>query len=195
MKNTGHKIAFVGDIGVGKSSIAHRIARNEFKENIDSTIGAAFMSFSTKKKKEKINLWDTAGQERFFALLPMYTRDCTVILIVYDMSDEYSLNSVVQKWIPYLNSTVDPNETKIIMIGNKWDKALPQYKSAIVVPDLVDEYIAISAKSGHNCKKLRMRIEDIAETEETEETEKIAQVGSIQMSSNQEHRTTNCCFR
>ena len=31
-------------IGVGKSSIIYRFVKNDFKENVDSTMGAAFMS-------------------------------------------------------------------------------------------------------------------------------------------------------
>ena len=41
------------------------------------------------------DLWDTAGQERFKSLLPMYTRDATVAIIVFDVHDPLSLEAAV----------------------------------------------------------------------------------------------------
>lgn len=41
------------------------------------------------------DLWDTAGQERFKSLLPMYTRDAMVGIVVFDVNDPLSLESAV----------------------------------------------------------------------------------------------------
>jgi len=41
------------------------------------------------------DLWDTAGQERFKSLLPMYTRDATVAVIVFDINDPLSLEEAL----------------------------------------------------------------------------------------------------
>jgi GTPase SAR1 family protein len=38
------KVVLLGDSGVGKSSILLRFVTNEFKEGVDPTLGAAFMS-------------------------------------------------------------------------------------------------------------------------------------------------------
>lgn len=43
-RNFEVKVVILGDSGVGKSSILMRFVTNEWKENMESTMGAAFMS-------------------------------------------------------------------------------------------------------------------------------------------------------
>lgn len=38
------KVVLLGDSGVGKSSILYRFVANEFRANMESTSGAAFLS-------------------------------------------------------------------------------------------------------------------------------------------------------
>lgn len=167
--NSIFKVAFIGHQGVGKSSICHRMVKNAFEDTIESTIGSAFFSFSTNDGR-KVNIWDTAGQERYFSLAPMYTNGSNVIVIVYDMSDPYSLDLLINKWIPYVEKNVntayntdktkmlgDADKTKIVLVGNKKDIALPQYRN-IDVPKQVDSYVEVSAKTGENCDLLIQEI-------------------------------------
>lgn len=65
------KIVFMGDKGVGKSSIISKFALNKFEEttqvsppNIQATIGVDFLTKLCKynSSKYKLELWDTAGQ-------------------------------------------------------------------------------------------------------------------------------------
>ena len=42
-KTTNIKIIIVGDISVGKSSIAIRYSHNQFDQNMESTLGAAYI--------------------------------------------------------------------------------------------------------------------------------------------------------
>lgn len=64
------------------------------------TIGIDFISQNIflEEKTIRLQLWDTAGQERFRALIPNYIRDSSVAVIVYDVSNRVSFNSV-QKWV------------------------------------------------------------------------------------------------
>ena len=39
-------------------------------------------------KTIRLQLWDTAGQERFRSLIPSYIRDCSVAVIVYDVTSK-----------------------------------------------------------------------------------------------------------
>ena len=38
----------------------------------------------------KLQIWDTAGQERFKSLIPSYIKDCTIAIVVYDVTSSDS---------------------------------------------------------------------------------------------------------
>lgn len=115
-----YKLVFMGDSGVGKSSIATRIACDTFSELTDATIGASFFAKIIEKDKQiyKFNIWDTAGQEKYSCLVPMYYRNCDAALIVYDITNRNSYKKAISS-ISELrkNSSV----SAIIIIGNKCD--------------------------------------------------------------------------
>lgn len=58
------KIVFVGDSGVGKTSLLRREADNNFTEEHVATIGVDFKirTYDVGKIKAKAQMWDTAGQ-------------------------------------------------------------------------------------------------------------------------------------
>lgn len=64
------------------------------------TIGIDFISQNIflEEKTIRLQLWDTAGQERFRSLIPNYIRDSSVAVIVYDVMNRASFNSM-PKWI------------------------------------------------------------------------------------------------
>ncbi len=70
MQRIKNKIVLLGDVYVGKTSIAHRFSKDEFKDNVESTSGAVFFTHTIEKDNAKLqfDIWDTAGQERFRAL-------------------------------------------------------------------------------------------------------------------------------
>jgi small GTP-binding protein len=91
MNNTySYKITLVGRSGVGKSSFAIRLTRDTFHEDCEATIGASFLTkiihLNQNKSPSSIQLqiWDTAGQERYHSLVPMYTRNSSIVLLCTD---------------------------------------------------------------------------------------------------------------
>ena len=85
------KIIFLGDQGVGKSSILNRFASDKFENNYQATIGLDFHSKNVLIEKQDVRLllYDTAGQEKFKSLIPMYIRDAYEIMIVYNITSKY----------------------------------------------------------------------------------------------------------
>ena len=65
MPNRIFKVVFLGDPGVGKTSIIHRLSVGKF-ESFHSTIGLDYSTTLLVVREEKVvfQLWDTAGQER-----------------------------------------------------------------------------------------------------------------------------------
>jgi len=71
------KLVLLGEAAVGKSSLVMRFVNNDFQENKEPTIGAAFLTqkCNLPTRTIKFEIWDTAGQERFASLAPMYYRN------------------------------------------------------------------------------------------------------------------------
>ncbi|CAI4034772.1 hypothetical protein SMKI_11G2220 [Saccharomyces mikatae IFO 1815] len=124
------KLVLLGDSSVGKSSIVHRFVKDTFDELRESTIGAAFLSQSitihpndggeVKDVIIKFEIWDTAGQERYKSLAPMYYRNANAALVVYDITQEDSLQKA-RNWVDELKNKVGDDDLVIYLLGNKVD--------------------------------------------------------------------------
>ena len=66
-----------------------------------------------------MQIWDLPGKSSFVALNRMYIRDANVALIMYDVNDASSLESV-DHWIEELKENA-PTELIIALAGNKKD--------------------------------------------------------------------------
>ena len=77
------KVLFIGDAGVGKSSILLRFTDDTFDQHLQSTIGVDFKvkMLRLRGKKIKLTIWDTAGQERFRTLTSSYYRGAQGIIL------------------------------------------------------------------------------------------------------------------
>ncbi|XP_060595033.1 ras-related protein Rab-22A-like [Ruditapes philippinarum] len=115
------KLCLLGDSGVGKSSIVLRFVRDQYKENLESTIGASFMTkrIIVDGNSFVFQIWDTAGQEKYRALAPMYYRGASAAIVVYDVTRESSFPGV-KDWINELNKNASGNIV-IAIAGNKCD--------------------------------------------------------------------------
>jgi small GTP-binding protein len=115
------KIVILGDSGVGKTNIISQYIENSFLLGSISTIG---VEFYTKKlfinnKNIFVQLWDTAGQERFRCIVSNYYRKSNGILLVYDISDQYSFDNIIG-WLNDIASETNYS-VPILLIGNKLD--------------------------------------------------------------------------
>ena len=116
-----YKLIFLGDQGVGKSCILNRFLKDTFIEDYQATIGLDFQSKNIQIEGQDIHLllYDTAGQEKFRSLIPMYTRDANIILLVYDISNRDSFINLTQ-WLKDLTN-VNMDEIILCIVGNKID--------------------------------------------------------------------------
>ncbi|KAF2841127.1 vacuolar protein sorting-associated protein 21 [Patellaria atrata CBS 101060] len=117
------KLVLLGEAAVGKSSLVMRFVNNDFQENKEPTIGAAFLTqkISLSTRTIKFEIWDTAGQERFASLAPMYYRNAQAALVVYDITKPSSFTKA-QHWVSELQRQASPNIV-IAVVGNKADLA------------------------------------------------------------------------
>ncbi|KAF9328354.1 hypothetical protein BG006_008455 [Podila minutissima] len=121
MKPVQVKLVLLGEAAVGKSSLVLRFVNDEFQENKEPTIGAAFLTQKCRLEDKviKFEIWDTAGQERFHSLAPMYYRNAQAAVIVYDVTKASSLVKA-KSWVKELQRQANPNIV-IALTGNKAD--------------------------------------------------------------------------
>ena len=73
-----------------------RFSEDSFTPSFITTIGIDFKirTIELDGKRVKLQIWDTAGQERFRTITTAYYRGAMGILLVYDVTDERSFNSM-----------------------------------------------------------------------------------------------------
>lgn len=126
MNNAIYKISLLGEVTVGKSTLALYLKKNEFLEESVSTVGMHFIPL--KYKDLQLNIWDTSGQERFKSITKLYYRNSTIIILVYDLSKDF-VNGIEN----YLEEIrINTDNYKILLVGNK--------------ADLIDNYDLIDSK-------------------------------------------------
>jgi Ras-related protein Rab-6A len=152
-----HKVVFIGDVSVGKTSIINRFIDNKFNENYDPSVGVDFSSKTLKFKGKSIKLqvWDSAGQEKYKSIIPSYVRGSAIIFLVYDISKKETFLNL-PSWISFVKSIESP---LMILCGNKLDlgDTMRQVHLADVEKLASQEnmlYFEISAKTGENMKKM-----------------------------------------
>ena len=90
------KVIVLGDSGVGKTSLLNRFVKQEYSQHYRATIGADFLSkeIVIGEKHVSLQLWDTAGQERFQSLGMAFYRGADVCILVYDITNLKSFESI-----------------------------------------------------------------------------------------------------
>lgn len=64
------------------------------------------MKVNYKKKNFNLQIWDTAGQERYHSIVKSYYKKTDIFLIIYDISDIFSLRNV-ELWISRVRENCD----------------------------------------------------------------------------------------
>ena len=104
MSEYGIKIALIGNSGVGKSCIIQRYIDNTFDKCSASTLSSISVEKEIIRGKEKytLSIWDTAGQEKYQSLGKYFYKDAYIILLIYDITNQKSLDSLKKTWYPDL---------------------------------------------------------------------------------------------
>lgn len=156
-----YKIVLIGQSSVGKTSIIIRFSKNAFNADQESTIGAAFVSRSVETSNGTISLqiWDTAGQERYRSLVPRYSQGASVIIIVFDITDEESFEAA-KDWLSDARTNHPGGKVIWYLVGNKCDLK-PKFdleKAKLFAQDEGLEYTETSAKTGENIESMFLDI-------------------------------------
>ena len=129
------EVSFIllGDIGVGKTTLGKYFFRILFLGRsyiegypMHETSVATMSLFLYCKnikidgKKIKVIMKDTSGEEKFRSLTKSYLREGEGVFIVYDITNENSLESV-KYWLEEINDKRS-DYPSVMIVGNKSDK-------------------------------------------------------------------------
>jgi small GTP-binding protein len=156
------KVTFLGDAGVGKTSIV-RAYKNESIETLP-TVSAEQLLIALPNRSVPLSIWDAPGRSVFESVIPIYIRGAVIVVVVFDLSDETTFESV-GKWIEIARNVQD--DCTIVIVGNKTDLE----EARISLPDIGERYNApyiglcmvTSAKMRYGIDLLFEKMTDIAE--------------------------------
>ena len=156
------KVIILGDAGVGKTSLFQKYCENKYEDKYIINIGGAYRQKEEKLENGdilKLHIWNIGGQEKFRSMLSLYLKDAVAAILVYDVSNKESFESL-DYWVKEINDNVDNNNFIISLAGNKCD--LPNEIKTISYNDgknfciekEIPIFYEISAKTGDRIKDL-----------------------------------------
>ena len=155
IKIFGFTFILVGEVNVGKTSIANRFVDKMFKETYKSTIEISFKKYDLRLSNDiliNISIYDTMGQERYKSLTKNYYRNSNGIFLVFDLTDLNSFNNI-ENWLNEINNSID-NSKILILVGNKSDdienRKVEKEEIEKISLKFNVKYLEVSAKNGNN---------------------------------------------
>lgn len=142
------KVALLGGVGVGKSSLLSRITSGQWSEEAPQTNGVAFQMFQVNGNR--IHVWDISGDPHFADIsASSYLRAVNVVLLCYDTTRPSSLDEI-NAWAQRLKQSA-PTGTQAVLCGTKHEAAIDeqlQQRAAALASALGIPLALTSAKNG-----------------------------------------------
>jgi len=195
------KVIILGDSNVGKTSLMNQYVNKKFSKQYKATIGADFLTKEVMidDKLVTMQIWDTAGQERFQSLGVAFYRGADSCVLVYDLTDAKSFESL-ESWMDEFLVQAGPRNAEsfpFVVLGNKCDlaqrrqvsesKAKVWCKSKNNIP-----YFETSAKDAVNVDQAFQVIAQEALKQEAVQ-DPIYIPDSIDVNKNQPEQSGGCC--
>ena len=112
---TERNIIIVGNPSTGKTNLMTKLTNNTFTDKLDPTIGVEFNKRLVNNTK--LYIW-TSNLHRCESLVKNYYRDANIILIVFDLTDRKSFDTL-PNWIDEAKTYA--SRIPIILVGTKAD--------------------------------------------------------------------------
>jgi len=112
-----YKVAFVGESGVGKTSLIKAFIGEDIKK-VKTTIGVDFYTFTLGD--DQVVVWDFAGQEWFRSVIVEFLKGAALVVMVFDLSRMNTLLKLVNEWADHVLE-ISGKDTIVIVVGNKSD--------------------------------------------------------------------------
>ena len=119
---TDNKVIFLGEAGVGKTSLMKISTGGTFDEEYNSSISLSFSPRTVEYNNSKyiFNLWDTIGQEKYRSLTKIFFKKSKIVIFVYDITDKASFDNL-EYWINAVSNELSSENYIKAIVGNKSD--------------------------------------------------------------------------
>ncbi len=157
---------FIGNAGVGKSSLIMRMCHDCFSEQMLPTIGVNFESMVTQLSEFggedlefKITFWDLGGQDSYRDYCKSFAKDYHIAAFTFDLTNRKSFEDI-HNWLELLKEC-DKGNLKYL-IGTKMDLCIENEDvQKVSIEEIIElkkkgnfeEYILTSSKLGMNIKE------------------------------------------
>ena len=115
-----YKLVFLGDSGVGKTSLVQRYVYDSISPDIGRTIGAMLhvKSVDFEGAKHKLVVWDLGGQVEFSTLREQYCSHASGAFFVFDRTRVETLQHI-DDWLDSLYAAA--GKVAVVVVENKID--------------------------------------------------------------------------
>ena len=155
-KKLKNKVTFIGDGGVGKTTLIQKFTQGTFEKDYIKTIGAHLTNYKTEFNGYKTELifWDIAGQDDFHFLRPSFYRSSKAAIIVYSLEENNQGDRSfehITSWCKDIKQFC--GEIPVLIFANKVDLIDEQSFDKTKIQNLVKkhnflDYYITSAKTG-----------------------------------------------
>ena len=120
-ENANFKVLFLGDPGVGKSSLVLRGITKKYNSLYKPTVGFDLLNHIVKinDKVIKLQIWDTCGQEEFSMCNQSLFKNVTIAIMVYSIIKKETFENI-KKWVSRVKDLSKENSI-FFLVGNKSD--------------------------------------------------------------------------
>jgi internalin A len=153
------KIIFVGNGGVGKTSLVNRLKFDTFNEQESQTNGIVIEDWELPRGKNKIklHLWDFGGQQIMHASHKFFmTRRSLYVLVVEPRTEDKHGDTALDYWLTLIRSYA--GDSPVVVVLNKCEcdtfVDLPKRQLKIQFPQIVD-FVETSCKTPRNIDKVK----------------------------------------
>ncbi|KAK5837637.1 hypothetical protein PVK06_006364 [Gossypium arboreum] len=173
------------------------IKDDSYLDSYISTIGVDFKirTVELDGKTIKLQIWDTAGQERFRTITSSYYRGAHGIIIVYDVTEMESFNSVKQ-WLNEIDRYANDSVCKLL-VGNKCDlvenKVVDTQRAKAFADELGIPFLETSAKDAINVEQAFLTMAGAIKKKMGNQPTANKVAGSVQIKGKPIEQKGNCC--
>jgi small GTP-binding protein len=121
MNEIAPRVIILGDSGVGKTVLIHRMKTGEFLEQTTPTIGAGVTAVEVDVEgiRYPLQIWDTAGQELYRSIIPIYFKGAVFAMLCFSLTDQSSFTHL-DSWLDEIAVHSD-QDIGIVLVGTKYD--------------------------------------------------------------------------
>ncbi|MHA1955653.1 MAG: GTP-binding protein [Candidatus Thorarchaeota archaeon] len=149
-----YKLVFLGEGGVGKTSLVGRFVYDSFEGDYLATIGTDIhvKMVDVDDTRVKLVIWDIAGQDGFAQLRKAYYQNAMGAFFVFDTTRPETLESV-DEWFDALFGVT--NKIPMVILENKIDleSAIPKETIEKIAKKYDVVFVRTSAKEDMNVEE------------------------------------------